>query len=161
MVWVSAIESRDGPSALCLSRQNLPRLADVAMVEKIRRGGYVLAEGANPKAIIVATGSETSLAMEAHHALAAQGISTRVVSMPCTNVFDRQPRSYQDAVLPLHLPTVAVEAAHPDFWRKYVGRSGAVVGIASFGESAPAKALYEHFGITTARVCDEVKGLLA
>ena len=161
VAWASAIERRDGPSALCLSRQNLPRLADVAMVEKIRRGGYVLAEGVNPKAIIVATGSETSLAMEAHHALAAEGISTRVVSMPCTNVFDRQPRSYQDAVLPLHLPTVAVEAAHPDFWRKYVGRSGAVVGIASFGESAPAKALYEHFGITTARVCDEVKGLLA
>ena len=81
--------------------------------------------------------------------------------MPCTNVFDRQPRSYQDSVLPLDLPAVAVEAAHPDFWRKYVGRTGAVVGIASFGESAPAKALYEHFGITTRRVCHEVKGLLA
>ncbi|MDP1685917.1 transketolase C-terminal domain-containing protein, partial [Hydrogenophaga sp.] len=161
VAWASAIERKDGPTALCLSRQNLPRLTDASMVEKIRMGGYVLAEGGNPKAIIVATGSETSLAMEAHHALAAEGISTRVVSMPCTNLFDRQPRSYQDSVLPLHLPTVAVEAAHPDFWRKYVGRTGAVVGIASFGESAPAKALYEHFGITTARVCDEVKGLLA
>jgi transketolase len=161
VAWASAIERQDGPTALCLSRQNLPRLTDASMVEQIRRGGYVLAEGVNPQAIIVATGSETSLAMEAHQALAAQGISTRVVSMPCTNLFDRQPRSYQDAVLPLHLPTVAVEAAHPDFWRKYVGRTGAVVGIASFGESAPAKALYAHFGITTGRVCDEVKGLLA
>ena len=161
VAWASAIERHDGPSALCLSRQNLPRLTDASMVERIRQGGYVLAEGTNPQAIIVATGSETSLAMEAHLALAKQGISTRVVSMPCTNVFDRQPRSYQDSVLPLHLPTVAVEAAHPDFWRKYVGRTGAVVGIASFGESAPAKALYAHFGITTQRVCDEVKGLLA
>jgi transketolase len=161
VAWACAIERKDGPSALCLSRQNLPRVTDVSMVEKIRRGGYVLAEGASPRAIIVATGSETSLAMEAHQALAAQGISTRVVSMPCTNVFDRQPRSYQNSVLPLHVPTVAVEAAHPDFWRKYVGRTGAVVGIASFGESAPAKALYEHFGITTQRVCEEVKGLLA
>ncbi len=161
VAWASAIARKDGPTALCLSRQNLPRLTDASMVEKIRMGGYVLAEGPDPRAIIVATGSETSLAMEAHQALAAKGISTRVVSMPCTNVFDRQPRSYQDSVLPLHLPTVAVEAAHPDFWRKYVGRTGAVVGIASFGESAPAKALYAHFGITTERVCEEVKGLLA
>jgi transketolase len=161
VAWASAIARKDGPTALCLSRQNLPRLTDASMVEKIRMGGYVLAEGPDPRAIIVATGSETSLAIEAHQALAAQGISTRVVSMPCTNVFDRQPRSYQDGVLPLHLPTVAVEAAHPDFWRKYVGRTGAVVGIASFGESAPAKALYAHFGITTERVCEEVKGLLA
>ncbi|MDP2249513.1 MAG: transketolase [Hydrogenophaga sp.] len=161
VAWASAIARKDGPTALCLSRQNLPRLTDASMVEKIRMGGYVLAEGPDPRAIIVATGSETSLAIEAHRALAAQGISTRVVSMPCTNVFDRQPRSYQDSVLPLHLPTVAVEAAHPDFWRKYVGRTGAVVGIASFGESAPAKALYAHFGITTERVCEEVKGLLA
>ncbi|MES2839210.1 MAG: transketolase [Pseudomonadota bacterium] len=161
VAWACAIERRDGPTALCLSRQNLPRLTDVSMVSAIRQGGYVLAEGVNPKAVIVATGSETSLAMEAHHALAAEGISTRVVSMPCTNVFDRQPRAYQDSVLPLDLPAVAVEAAHPDFWRKYVGRTGAVVGIASFGESAPAKALYAHFGITTERVCDEVKGLLA
>ncbi|MDO8889834.1 MAG: transketolase [Hydrogenophaga sp.] len=161
VAWASAIARKDGPTALCLSRQNLPRLTDASMVEKIRMGGYVLAEGPDPRAIIVATGSETSLAIEAHRALAAQGISTRVVSMPCTNVFDRQPRSYQDGVLPLHLPTVAVEAAHPDFWRKYVGRTGAVVGIASFGESAPAKALYAHFGITTERVCEEVKGLLA
>ncbi|MBT9554127.1 MAG: transketolase [Hydrogenophaga sp.] len=160
VAWACAIERRDGPSALCLSRQNLPRLSDASMVEKIRKGGYVLAEGANPQAVIVATGSETSLAMEAHAALAAEGIRTRVVSMPSSNVFDRQPEAYQDRVLPLSLPTVAVEAAHPDFWRKYVGRTGAVVGIATFGESAPAKDLYAHFGITVAAVVAAVKGLL-
>jgi len=160
VAWACAIERRDGPSALCLSRQNLPRLSDVSMVEKIRKGAYVLAEGEHPKAVILATGSETSLAMEAHAALAAEGISTRVVSMPSSNVFDRQPEAYQDMVLPLALPTVAVEAAHPDFWRKYVGRTGVVVGIASFGESAPAKDLYQHFGITSARVCDAVRTLV-
>ncbi len=160
VAWACAIERKDGPSALCLSRQNLPRLSDAGMVEKIRKGGYVLAEGANPKAVIVATGSETSLAMEAYQALAAEGISTRVVSMPSSNVFDRQPEAYQDLVLPLSLPTVAVEAAHPDFWRKYVGRTGVVVGIATFGESAPAKDLYAHFGITTARVADAVRTLV-
>jgi transketolase len=80
--------------------------------------------------------------------------------MPCTNVFDRQTPTYQDSVLPLALPTVAVEAAHPDFWRKYVGRTGAVVGIASFGESAPAKDLYAHFGITVQGVADAVRALV-
>jgi transketolase len=131
------------------------------MENRVRQGGYVLAEEANPVAVIVATGSETSLAIEAHKALAAEGIATRVVAMPCTNVFDRQPLAYQYSVLPLNLPAVAVEAAHADFWRKYVGRTGAVVGIASFGESAPAKDLYEHFGITVGKVVEAVKGLLA
>ena len=161
VAWACAIERRDGPSALALSRQNLPRLTDVSMVAAIRKGGYILAEGANPQAIIVATGSETSLAMEAHAALAVEGIATRVVSMPCTNVFDRQSHAYQDEILPLNLPTMAVEAAHPDFWRKYVGRLGAVVGIATFGESAPAKDLYQHFGITLEHVCEEVRKLIA
>ena len=161
IAWASAIERRDGPSALCLSRQNLPRLTDVGMADKIRLGGYVLADSPHPKAVIVATGSETLLAMEAHAALAAEGIATRVVSMPCSNVFDRQPRAYQDQVLPLDLPAVAVEAAHPDFWRKYVGRTGAVIGMETFGESAPAKDLYPYFGITSAKVVESVKGLLA
>jgi transketolase len=98
--------------------------------------------------------------MKAQAELASQGVATRVVSMPCTNVFDRQSEAYQDMVLPLGLPTVAVEAAHPDFWRKYVGRTGMVIGIASFGESAPAPALYAHFGITTERVCEAVRTLV-
>ncbi len=160
VAWACAVERRDGPSALALSRQNLPRLSDIGMVDSIRRGGYVLAEAPNPQAVIVATGSETSLAMAAHQALRALGIATRVVSMPCTNVFDRQSEAYQDMILPLALPTVAVEAAHPDFWRKYVGRTGVVVGMASFGESAPAGDLYKHFGITAERVVDAVRTLV-
>ena len=158
VAWACAIERRDGPSTLALSRQNLPRLADRAeQAVHIRRGGYILAEQDAPKAVIVATGSETMLAMQAHELLAKEGIATRVVSMPCTNVFDRQPQAYQDAVLPLNLPAVAVEAAHPDFWRKYVGRTGRVIGIARFGESAPAKDLYQHFGITAEAVAQAVR----
>jgi transketolase len=162
VAWACAVQRRDGPSALALSRQNLPRLADrAAQAQDIGKGGYILAEQANPQAVIIATGSETSLAMEAHRLLAAEGIATRVVSMPCTNVFDRQSAAYQEAVLPLSLPAVAVEAAHPDFWRKYVGRTGRVIGIATFGESAPAKDLYPHFGITTKQVAQAVRELVA
>ncbi len=160
VAWACAVERKDGPSALCLSRQNLPRLTDVGMADAIRRGGYVLSNMRDAQAVIVATGSETSLAMEAQAALAAEGIATRVVSMPSTSVFDRQTEAYREAVLPLSLPTVAIEAAHPDFWRKYVGRTGVVVGIASFGESAPAKDLYAHFGITAQRVVDAVRTLV-
>ncbi len=161
VAWVCAVERHDGPSALALSRQNLPRLADRAeLAAHIRRGGYILAEQDGPEAVIIATGSETMLAMQAHEQLAKEGIATRVVSMPCSNVFDRQPRIYQDAVLPLDLPAVAVEAAHPDFWRKYVGRTGQVIGIATFGESAPAKDLYPHFGITTDKVVQAVRTLV-
>ncbi len=160
VAWASAIERSDGPSALCLSRQNLPRVSAAITAGTIRRGGYVLSDVEAPQAVIIGTGSETSLALEAQRLLAGQGVRVRVVSMPCTNVFDRQPQAYQDTVLPPHLPTVAVEAAHPDFWRKYVGRSGAVVGIATFGESAPAPVLYEHFGITARQVAEAVQRLL-
>ncbi|ABM37293.1 transketolase [Polaromonas naphthalenivorans] len=159
VAWASAIECKDGPSVLCLSRQNLPRLADAGMTGLIRRGGYVLSDMIGAQAVIIATGSELELAMQAQAALAEEGIATRVVSMPSTSVFDRQSEAYQEAVLPLNLPAVAIEAAHPDFWRKYVGRTGRVVGIASFGESAPAKDLYAHFGITTERVVEAVRAL--
>jgi transketolase len=108
------------------------------------------------RAVIIGTGSETSLAIEAQRLLAAQGVATRVVSMPCTQAFDRQDAAYQASVLPAALPAVAVEAAHPDGWRKHVGRTGEVIGIASYGESAPAKDLYAHFGITAERVADAV-----
>jgi transketolase len=158
VAWACAIERRDGPSALALSRQNLPQVAkDPALAADIRRGGYVLSDAAGARAVIVATGSEIGIAMDAQQALAQEGIAVRVVSMPSTSVFDRQDAGYQDAVLPPSLPAVAVEAAHPDFWRKYVGRSGAVIGIASFGESAPAKDLYAHFGITADAVIKAVK----
>jgi transketolase len=160
VAWACAVERRDGPTALALSRQNLPRLAaDAALAQKIRKGGYVLSDMDSAQAIIIATGSETSLAMEAQTQLAAEGIPTRVVSMPCTNVFDRQSDAYQNQLLPLSMPIVAVEAAHPDFWRKYVGRTGMVIGISSFGESAPAKDLYQHFGLTAGRVAQAVRTL--
>ena len=159
VAWACAVGRRNGPSALCLSRQNLPRLTDAGMTGLIRRGGYVLRDMAGAQAVIIATGSELELAMQAQAALAEEGIATRVVSMPSTSVFDRQTEVYQEAVLPLHLPGVAIEAAHPDFWRKYVGRTGRVVGIASFGESAPAKGLYAHFGITAGRVAEAVRAL--
>jgi transketolase len=159
VAWAHAIARKDGPSALCLSRQNLPRLTNAEMVSRIDQGGYVLSDMAGAQAVIVSTGSELELAMQAQATLAAEGIPTRVVSMPCTNVFDRQTEAYQDHVLPLNLPTVAIEAAHPDFWRKYVGRTGVVVGIATFGESAPAKDLYAHFGISAERVVIAVRTL--
>ena len=161
VAWVCAVERRDGPSALCLSRQNLPRVTEHISAGQIRKGGYILSDMEHPQAVIVATGSEVEIALAAQKKLAGDGVRTRVVSMPCSNVFDQQPKAWQEAVLPLDLPTVAVEAAHPDFWRKYVGRTGAVIGIASFGESAPAKDLYAHFGITTEKVAEAVKGQLA
>jgi transketolase len=161
VAWAFAIEHQ-GPSALALSRQAVPRLlADPALAEGIRRGGYILADAPAPRAVILGTGTETSLAMEAHAALLAEGIPTRVVSMPSSSVFDRQDLAYQHAVLPPSLPAVAVEAAHPDLWRKYVGRSGAVVGLPTFGESAPAKDLYRYFGITAAKVAEAVRRLLS
>jgi transketolase len=161
VAWAHAVQRADGPSALCLSRQNLPRVAALHQAGQIRQGGYVLSEADEPQAVIVATGSEVEIALAAQKQLEVQGVRCRVVSMPCTQAFDRQPKAYQDAVLPLHLPTVAVEAAHPDFWRKYVGRTGGVVGIATFGESAPAKDLYRHFGITADAVSQAVLAAVA
>ena len=160
IAWACAIERRDGPAALCLSRQNLPRVSTLAQADAIRQGGYVLAEVADAQALIVATGSEVEIALQAQALLAAEGVRVRVVSMPCTNVFDRQPPAYQDQVLPPALPALALEAAQPDFWHKYVGRTGKVLGIASYGESAPAKDLYRHFGLTPERAADAVRALL-
>jgi transketolase len=158
VAWACALEREDGPSALCLSRQNVPRAAgDGTLAAHVRRGGYVLSEVVAPRAVIVATGSEVGLALAAQAELAAAGVSARVVSMPCTNRFDRQSAAYRDAVLPPELPVVAVEAAQPDFWHKYTGRDGAIVGISSFGESAPAPVLYRHFGITSERVVAAVR----
>ena len=156
IAWACAVERSDGPSTLCLSRQNLPRLTTAKMTTNIRRGGYVLSDMEGAQAIILSTGSELELAMQAQATLAQEGIATRVVSMPCSNVFDRQTRAYQAQVLPMNLPAVAIEASHPDFWHKYVGRNGMVIGMATFGESAPAKDLYKHFGITADRVVTAV-----
>jgi transketolase len=157
VAWASALQRRDGPAVLALSRQVLPVATTPALAPAIAQGGYVLSEAAGgaPRAVLIGTGSELQLALQAQALLAAQGVAVRVVSMPCSNVFDRQPMAYQDSVLPRGLPAVAVEAAQPDFWRKYVGREGGVVGMAGFGESAPAGALYKHFGITAERVVAE------
>ena len=159
--WVAGVERLDGPTSLILSRQNLPFMQrDEAQIANIRRGGYVLKDAANAKAIIIATGSEMELAMKAQEALAAEGIAVRVVSMPSTNVFDRQDAAYQASVLTKGVPRVAVEAGVTDFWRKYVGLEGEVVGINTFGESAPAPELFKHFGITPEAVVKAVKGVL-
>ncbi|MGV8992186.1 MAG: transketolase [Thiobacillus sp.] len=159
--WAHSVERTDGPTCHILSRQNLPFVArDAATMANIAKGGYVLKDAAGAKAIIIATGSEVDLAMKAQEALAAEGIAVRVVSMPSTNTFDRQDAAYKASVLTKGLPRVAVEAGVTDFWRKYVGLEGAVVGMDTFGESAPAPALYKHFGITAEAVAAAVKGVL-
>jgi transketolase len=160
--WLAAIERRDGPTAMVLSRQNLPfQSRDAATRAAIRRGGYVLSEalGGPPRAVIIATGSEIGLAMSAQKALANEGIPVRVVSMPCTSVFDRQDAAYRDAVLPRGIPRVAVEAGVTAVWPKYV-LDGPVVGIDTFGESAPAGELFKYFGITAEKVVESVRGVL-
>jgi transketolase len=161
--WAAAIERDDGPTSLVLSRQNLPFQArQPDAIADIRRGGYVLVEPENeaPRAVIIATGSEVALAVEAQKRLAGEGVPVRVVSMPSTTVFDRQDAIYRERVLPAKLPCVAVEAGVPDIWRKYVGRSGAVIGIDRFGESAPASDLMRYFEFVPERVVDAVKSVL-
>jgi transketolase len=161
--WVAAVERTDGPSSLIFSRQNLAfQKRDAAQIANIRKGAYVLSEaaGGKPKAVIIATGSEVDLAMKAQAALAAEGINVRVVSMPSTNVFDKQDQAYKDSVLPKGVKLVAVEAGVTDGWYKYVGLDGAVVGINTFGESAPAPELFKHFGFTVDNVVKTVKSVL-
>ncbi len=162
IAWTAAVDRQDGPSLLALSRQNLPTVTQNISDDDIRKGGYVLSECAGEAQItFIATGSEIKLALDAQAALAGDGIATRVVSMPCTNVFDRQSAEYKAAVLGSCKKRIAIEAAHPDFWRKYVGLHGAVVGIDRFGESAPAGELMELFGFTVANVVKTAKELLS
>ena len=161
--WAAALETTDAPTALLLSRQNLPPLSRTAQAKaQIRQGGYVLSEAVGGPAdiILIATGSEVELALKAQTALADQGIAARVVSMPSTTIFDSQPLAYQLSVLPPKIRRVAIEAAAGDFWRKYVGFSGAVIGLSHFGESAPAETLYEEFGITVDAIVDAVNRTL-
>ncbi|MGE3450666.1 MAG: transketolase [Burkholderiales bacterium] len=162
IAWAAAIERANGPSAFALSRQNLPfAKRSPEQVAAIRRGGYVLSEAAGaPKAAIIATGSEVALALAAQKSLAEAGIAVRVVSMPCTSVFDRQDAEWKSAVLPRGLPRVSVEAGVTDYWRKYVGLEGAAIGVDAFGESAPAGAVYKHFGVDADHVAAAVKSLL-
>ncbi|AOY66860.1 transketolase [Xanthomonas perforans] len=161
--WKAAITRKDGPSCLIFSRQNLqhqPRSAE--QIKLIERGGYVLADaqGGTPDVILIATGSEVGLAVEAKQTLDAAGLKTRVVSMPSTDVFDRQDAAYRDSVLPNAVrKRVAVEAGVTGFWRKYVGLDGDVVGMDTFGASAPADQLYAYFKITAEHVVAAAKAL--
>ncbi len=162
--WQSGIERADGPTAHLLSRQNLPHQARTPeQIAAIRRGGYVLADSPTGKVdlILIATGSEVALAMGAQAKLAAEGVGARVVSMPSTNVFDRQDAAWKASVLTKGVPRVAVEAGHSDFWHKYVGLEGAVVGIDRFGESAPAGELFPFFGFTVDNVAAIARQVLA
>ena len=156
--WKSAIENQNGPSALVFSRQGLaPMPRTDEQVAAISRGGYVLKDSADPQAILIATGSEVELAMQASDTLARKGISTRVVSMPCAEIFSAQGADYQDSVLaPAVRARVAVEALHADYWHKFVGLDGRVVGMRSFGESAPGGELMNEFGFTAENVVANV-----
>ena len=148
--WKSAIERKNGPSALVFSRQALMPIARTnEQVMNIQRGGYILRDCSKPRAIIIATGSEVGLAIEAASALSEKGIHIRVVSMPCAELFDAQDATYRENVLPsTQRARVAVEALHADYWRKYVGLDGRVVGMRSFGQSAPGDELMQTFGFT-------------
>jgi len=159
VAWGAAIERSKGPTALLLSRQNLP-FAKRASLDGIAKGGYVLSDAPNPRAVVIATGSEVQLALGAQRQLAEAGIAVRVVSMPSTTVFDRQTDEYRDSVLLRNIPRIAVEAGVTDFWRKYVGLQGAVVGIDRFGESAPAADLFKHFGFTAENVAKAVRSVI-
>ena len=159
VAWQAALERAKGPTALLLSRQNLAFMKKEKL-EEVARGGYVLADAVSPKAVIIAAGSEVQPAFAAQQQLAQAGIAVRLVSMPSTSVFDRQDGAYRNSVLPAQLPKVAVEAGVSDYWRKYVGLEGAVVGMDRFGESAPAGDLFKHFGFTAENIAKAVRSVI-
>ncbi|QIL85165.1 transketolase [Vibrio sp. HDW18] len=164
VAWKLAIERKEAPSALIFSRQNLaqqPRSAE--QVANIAKGGYILKDCAGqPELILIATGSEVELAVAAYEQLSAEGKAVRVVSMPSTDAFDKQDAAYREAVLPAAVTQrIAIEAGIADFWYKYVGLNGRIIGMTSFGESAPADQLFKLFGFTTENVVQQAKELLA
>ncbi len=162
VAWEQAVKRRNGPTTLIFSRQNLPyQERTKEQIADIQRGGYVLRDTADAKAILMATGSEVDLAVKAADELAKLGVPVRVVSMPSTDVFDRQDAAYKARVLQKGVPRVAVEAGVTGLWYKYVGLDGAVVGIDAFGESAPAGVLFKHFGFTTEKVVAAVQSVIA
>jgi transketolase len=163
VAWKHAIERDDGPSALIFSRQNLQHQSrDALQLENINRGGYVLRDcNGEPDLILIATGSEVGLAVQAFDKLTAEGKHVRVVSMPCTSVFEAQDALYKQSVLPLEVSArIAIEAAHADYWYKYVGLEGRVIGMTTFGESAPANLLFEEFGFTLENIISTAEELL-
>jgi len=163
VAWKTSLQRTDGPSALIFSRQNLPhQQRDNAQLANVARGGYILQDcDGTPEAIIIATGSEVGIAQQATDALNAQGRKVRLVSIPCTELFERQDASYQAQVLPASvIARVAVEAAHADYWYKYVGLTGKVIGMTDFGASAPANELFEMYGFTVDKITATVTELL-
>jgi transketolase len=156
VAWKMALERTDGPTALILTRQALPVLAEVRP-KGVERGGYILSNVQNPKAAIVATGSEVALALEAQQLLAAEGIPVRVVSLPCWAAFEAQLEDYRQAILPKSLPTLALEAGTTLGWERYAHKT---VGLDRFGASAPYADVYSKLGFTKERVAAEVKSLL-
>jgi transketolase len=162
VAWGDSIDNATGPTSLILSRQALPPMPRTpGQVAAIARGGYVLIDSEGvPECVLIATGSEVGIAVEAAKLLAAQGRRVRVVSMPCTSLFDAQDAAYRASVLPAGTKRVAIEAGSRDGWWRYVGLDGAVVGMDTFGASAPAKKLFEHFGLTAANVAQVAAGLL-
>ena len=163
--WRVALKHRSGPVGLVLTRQKLPVLdrTVLASASQLARGAYILVDGGRlpPEVILIATGSEVSLALEAHRQLADEGIRSRVVSMPCWELFDQQPQSYRDTVLP---PTVrarvSIEAAAPFGWERYVGLEGAIIGVTDFGASAPGPVVMAEFGFTPERLVETAKRIL-
>jgi transketolase len=157
------LRRRSAPTVLTLTRQSLPQQArDAAQLAAVARGGYVLVDCVGePECLLVATGSEVALAVEAARSLAERGRRVRVVSMPCTSVFDAQDAGWRDAVLPPAVTRrVAIEAGVPDGWWRYVGPRGRVIGMTRFGASAPGKDLFRHFGFTSAAVIEAAESLL-
>jgi len=163
--WRVALTHRDGPVGLILTRQKLPVLDRTALAPAtgLAKGAYVLTkDGGSPDVIVIATGSEVSLALAAHAALTRDGISSRVVSMPSWELFEAQPRSYRDTVLPPHVRArVSVEAASPFGWERYVGRDGVIIGVDRFGASAPGPVVMREYGFTAEHVVSAAKQLLA
>jgi transketolase len=163
IAWKAAIERRDGPTSLLFSRQNLAHMQrDESQLNNIQRGGYVLLNGSdNPDAIIIATGSEVEMAINVATLLNSEGQNIRVVSMPCTDVYDQQDEAYKESVLPNACRNrLSVEAGVTEYWRKYIGLDGAALGVDTFGESAPAKEVYKHFGLTEENLIKTVNELI-
>ena len=163
VAWKFALERKDGPSALIFSRQNLNhQTRDAAQIADINRGGYVLRDCAGePELILISAGSEVGLAVQAYEKLTEQGRKVRVVSMPCTSVYEAQDAGYKQSVLPLQVSArIAIEASHADYWYKYVGLEGRVIGMTTYGESAPAPALFEEFGFTLENILGQAEELL-
>jgi transketolase len=158
--WKFALEHRDGPVAIALTRQKVPVIDRdrYASADNLERGAYILSSGANPQVLLIATGSEVSLAMQAYDRLAAEQISARVVSMPSWELFERQSQEYRDVVLPPEITArVAVEAGVRMGWERYLGPRGEFIGMSSFGASAPLEAVFKGFGITVDAIVNAAK----